>query len=49
MYSGEAAEQLADKYKCEKVERSYFDTQKRFDDWYQLVKDIIILFKIKML
>jgi hypothetical protein len=44
MYSGEAAEALADNYKLEKVENSYFFTQKRYDDMKKAQEDILIQF-----
>ena len=40
MYSGEAAEALAEKYKVEKVENSYFFTQKRYDEMRRVQLDI---------
>lgn len=40
MYSGDAAENLADKYKVERVENNYFDTQKRFEELKRVQLDI---------
>ena len=44
MYAGEAAELLADKYNVERVENSYFFTQKRYDEMRRVQLDILVSF-----